>query len=104
MGHQRVKADVEVYRCDQAAGIGPLHQIPGLLDRNGQRLLTEHVFARGQDILGLRVVQVVRGTDVHRVELLERLYVGGSDEADTYNTDFDFVHISLLPFVRLQRL
>ena len=83
MGHQRVKADVEVYRCDQAAGIGPLHQIPGLLDRNGQRLLTEHVLARGQGIPGLGMVQVVRGTD---------------------NTDFDFVHISLLPFVRLQRL
>ena len=65
-----IETDVEVDRADQARGGGETNQIGRLGCGHGQRLLAHDMTSRGEDLSGLRHVQVVRRRDVHDLHAL----------------------------------
>ena len=65
---EREEAQVEVRAVDEAARLGELEQLAGLLRRHRERLLADDVLARGEHLLRLRMVQVVRRRQVDDVD------------------------------------
>ena len=69
---ERVEADVEVDRVDEAARVGQRDELRGLRRGHRQRLLADDVAARGQDLPDLRVVELVGRGDVDDLDRVVR--------------------------------
>jgi len=69
---ERIEANVEVRGMDEPRAPGELDELGGLVGRDRQRLLADHVFPRLERLLRLRVVQVVRRCQVDDVDSFVR--------------------------------